>query len=574
MLVGACGGGGNDQAVAGDNTTNNDPGNESNDSADPDNNSGADAGDDADADSDNSPPALGDTDNTDSNTDQDPQDGNTADDNTDNNNDSGGNNTDPPPAPRLTSGRWEAVQPWPLIAIHSVMASDGRILTYGTTQDGYQTGYFVYDIWDPTQAVSEGHQTLVNATGTDIFCSAQINNPKTGETVLFGGDTWNGYFTLNEGNASINSFNPQTGSLQSMAGMNRNRWYATAITRADGSIYIQGGKDADEYNNNGTPELWRSSTGARSLSISTDDYYWWYPRLFLLSDGRIFGFDTRGEMFLVDADLSRISSAGSFDMVADGRGTSAVMYRQDQILVFGGDSTRAQTIDLRSGWPIVADTGRMHNGNRHWVNATLLPDGRVFANGGANLNVDQYHQLPLSDFNVAYSAEVWEPATGQWTSLANASQPRLYHSSSILLADGRILTAGGGAPGPQENLNAEIYVPDYLIRDDGSNMPRRNIYNVNTLGTDVLKPGNAIEVQVDDATQIRRMTLLKTGSVTHSFNTEQRLVELSFETVSGNRLQSNLPGNSAVLTPGYYLLTVLDVNGVPSRSAGIRVLPH
>ena len=46
---------------------------------------------------------------------------------------------------------------------------------------------------------------------------------------------------------------------------------------------------------------------------------------------------------------------------------------------------------------------------------------------------------------------------GTWKTLAEAQVPRLYHSVALLLPDGRVLTAGGGAPGPVTNLNGEIY---------------------------------------------------------------------------------------------------------------------
>ena len=47
-------------------------------------------------------------------------------------------------------GAWSAVNPWPIIAIHAALTPDGRVLTYGTNGVGAQTGYFIYDIWDPS----------------------------------------------------------------------------------------------------------------------------------------------------------------------------------------------------------------------------------------------------------------------------------------------------------------------------------------------------------------------------------------------------------------------------------------
>ena len=65
-----------------------------------------------------------------------------------------------------------------------------------------------------------------------------------------------------------------------------------------------------------------------------------------------------------------------------------------------------------------------------------------------------------------FATEIWDPDTDTWTETAVARQrPRLYHSSSLLLPDGRVLLAGGGAFAPAVNeTNAEIYSPPYLFK--------------------------------------------------------------------------------------------------------------
>ena len=62
-------------------------------------------------------------------------------------------------APNVT-GAWSAVHPWPLIPVHAVLMPDGRVLSYGTNADGTQTGYFIYDVWDPAGGLDAGHLTL------------------------------------------------------------------------------------------------------------------------------------------------------------------------------------------------------------------------------------------------------------------------------------------------------------------------------------------------------------------------------------------------------------------------------
>ena len=60
---------------------------------------------------------------------------------------------------------------------------------------------------------------------------------------------------------------------------------------------------------------------------------------------------------------------------------------------------------------------------------------------------------------------MWDPDTDTWKTMASSRRPRLYHSSAILLPDGRVLLAGGGAFGNAKNENSgEIYSPPYLFK--------------------------------------------------------------------------------------------------------------
>ena len=66
------------------------------------------------------------------------------------------------------------------------------------------------------------------------------------------------------------------------------------------------------------------------------------------------------------------------------------------------------------------------------------------------------------------------------------------------------------------------------------------------------------------------MSLIKTGSTTHSNNMDQRFIELPF-TASGATLDLHAAVESGALPPGYYMLFVLDGAGVPSTAKIVRV---
>ena len=91
---------------------------------------------------------------------------------------------------------------------------------------------------------------------------------------------------------------------------------------------------------------------------------------------------------------------------------------------------------------------------------TVLPDGTVLATGGSR-NSDVSDQA-----NAVLAAELWDPTTETWRTLSSGVAPRLYHSSAILLPDGRVALGGGGHPpgfGIAE-FRSEIFSPPYLFK--------------------------------------------------------------------------------------------------------------
>ena len=129
-----------------------------------------------------------------------------------------------------------------------------------------------------------------------------------------------------------------------------------------------------------------------------------------------------------------------------------------------------------------------------------------------------------------------------------------------------MLVAGGGAPGPLNNLNAEIYYPPYLFTAAGTLAPRPSIVSA----PQFLDIGNTFRVDVAAGATISRVALVKTGSVTHSWNMEQRFQNLSFQ-ANGTQLSVQAPTRAALAPPGHYLLFVLDSAGVPSIARMIRI---
>jgi hypothetical protein len=454
-------------------------------------------------------------------------------------------------------GAWisPAADNWPLIPIHAVLTPDRRVLTYGTNGSGQQTGFFSYDVWDPADGLSGEHLTLENRTLTDIFCSSMVILPGNGNILIAGGDIWNGTSTTNKGNNNSNVFNPGSNTLTRGSNMNRSRWYSTATTLMNGEIYIQGGSGGGVP----FPEVRQLNGSFRALTAAdTSNYSYYYPRNFVAPNGRVFGIDTTGKMYTVTTEgLGSSSPVGQLPEDI-GRWSTAVMFQPGKILVVSGNTNHALVVDINGSQPVVTSTAPLSS-RRAWANATVLPDGRVLVTGGSG--------EPNRLVNVNNSAEIWNPATGGWTVGASGARARLYHSMALLLPDGSVLVGGGGAApdAPVNNLHAEIYHPPFLFDAPGHFASRPSINSAP--GT--IAAGQTFSVGVGGA--IQRVTLLKTGAVTHGFNMDQRSIELAF-TESGGVLSVHAPSRATDMPPGYYMLFVINNAGVPSKGRIVRVM--
>ncbi len=129
-----------------------------------------------------------------------------------------------------------------------------------------------------------------------------------------------------------------------------------------------------------------------------------------------------------------------------------------------------------------------------------------------------------------------------------------------------MLVTGGGAPGPLQNKHSEIYYPSYLYNSSGG---FRDPSDDRQTAPDSLEIGQDFTIGVGSA-DIRRLTLVKTGSVTHSVNMDQRFLELPF-TASSGTLFVQMTDNVTDAPPGYYLMFAFNQNGVPSRAKIVRV---
>ncbi|MBW8828588.1 MAG: DUF1929 domain-containing protein, partial [Burkholderiales bacterium] len=474
------------------------------------------------------------------------------------------------PANANTYGMWSPVYNWPEgVAVHAVILPDGHLLTFGSTASGFQTAHVSVDIWDSTVAPDMGHLTLPNNTGTDFFCSSNVLLPPDGggappKVFIAGGDNWTGSVTTNGANPNSNVLDLGTNTLTRQRDMQRPRWYSTSITLANGETYIQGGTGGtDRPEVRGVNGVFRLLGGADTSSLD-----FWFPRNYAAPDGRVFGYDSTGRMYYVDTSGSgTFTSAGQFASQYAHYSATSAMFRPGRILQVGGNSNAAAVIDINGAAPVLTPTQSL-SAQRQWANATVLPDGKVLVTGGSQNDTSNDSTAP--PVNPSFTAEIWNPVNEQWLLGASAAKARGYHSTAVLLPDAAVLVAGTGARNPDNptvnQLNAEIYYPPYFFAANGVRASRPIIASA----PDWVDIGKVIGVSVANAASVSRVTLVKTSATTHSFNMDQRFLELTFA-ANGLDLSVQMPAHARDATPGHYMLFVFNESGVPSVAKIVRM---
>ena len=361
-----------------------------------------------------------------------------------------------------------------------------------------------------------------------------------------------------------NLFDPATQGWSRVADMQYSRWYPTCTTLPDGLQLTTSGKQflgpppghIPVYAT--IPEVYLPEKDAWSqLPDAELDPIATYPYMFLTPDGKVFYAgktrDTR-ELDLVALQWSQVHYSPS----AGGRHGSAVMYGSKGMKCagsFGGPQTTATAvIDLGQPSPAWASVGSLKY-SRHHLNLVLLPDGTTLAFGGETVDITE----DPPEYSAVYAVEQFDPGPETWEDLlptGKMTSPRKYHSTALLLQDATVLVAGGdGYP------NADIFSPPYL---DGS--PTRCTIDD---APDVANYGDTFEVTVDlnGGSSVDKVSLLRLGAITHSFDQNQRFIDVAFTTLppppGKQLLQVTPPADANAAPPGYYMLFVLTtVNSV------------
>jgi hypothetical protein len=225
----------------------------------------------------------------------------------------------------------------------------------------------------------------------------------------------------------------------------------------------------------------------------------------------------------------------------------------------GKTTNRVGIVDLKSDKPSYRAAAPLNYARMH-VSTVLLPDRTVLVcNGSPTIG---YTNIDESTTQARLPVEVYDPATDTWTVLATPSVPRTYHNVAALLPDGRILTAGGNPARGVEELRIEIYSPPYLFMGERpviESAPQKITY------------GETIQIRTPQARNIKWVSLIKPIAVTHSYDTEQRLVDLPINSVNDTSLSVTVTDNPNIALRGWYMLFITDRDGIPSEATWMQL---
>lgn len=453
----------------------------------------------------------------------------------------------------------------------------------------------------------------------DLFCAHHITL-EDGRLLAVGGTKKPPF---SKGSKSIFTYDPDSERWEPHSpGMQKGRWYPTAVVLRDGRIAIFSGRPDSGIEETAeilNPETLQSSTisgGSRRLYI--------YPGMVMVPSGHVFYVPTAWQYEgagNVGEAKTGVGPTASFAMTGATSGTWTVhkdptvptddLYptnflreegtyvllppaQDGRILLIGGgfaldpnDSTAAaqqstemdtcEILHTQSGQPRWTPAGRMRR-PRSNVHAVVLPDGKVLIVGGHDgaKRVHATDQLIPEMFDPTVPYDPSDPHAA-FTDMAPMGASRLYHACALLLPDGRVFVAGG-----EDNDHSyvhqfgnnqssfELYEPPYCHQGD---QPTITSLDGGDRPHDELGYGDQVRIQSPQAPEIDSVVLMRLGSATHHTDSEQRHVPMNFA-LTGEDLIAVPPPDPSVAPPGYYMLFIVDDDGRPCEQASIVRLSH
>jgi len=412
--------------------------------------------------------------------------------------------------------------------------------------------------------------------------------------------------------------------------MQRDRWYPTALRLADGSILVAGhGNNPVAVPNSGETRercdvddaagtvTWRIYGGSSLLknvvgstchSSSLADLEI-YPRMHPLISGEIFASLAYTNVLTLNtcadpANPDRWTTIQSIlrpapdatsvhyvDLTPE-TGPTEIIYSLGGVLedTHTLATNRVLRMDVN-----VADPGAstwtnvgvpQMNSPRIYLNTVILLDGSMVVVGGVSQDPDSFVETYFYHPERYAPPGIFASPDTAWSYMNAEADERTYHTVALLLPSGEVFTAGGQGTsvfvdGQGESLSpvppwytVELYQPFYMCnpgRPQIKTMPASIAFGARDVPLDV-------RLHSTSSAGETRVALVGPGNSTHAMDAGQVYIKLKFAPFTPNAnpnqattIHFDAPPDGNVAPPGWYLLTVVNAEGLPSEGRWIRV---
>ena len=511
-------------------------------------------------------------------------------------------------------GQWEPVKyQFRYLPVHMALLHTGKVLAFGGSGNdpNFLKNPHPAEIFEPNKMGENNGQVYeISNEGIDgdIFCAGHTFL-EDGQLFIAGGTYKYDSSVLGipippfRGLDHCYVFHPETLKWERLSNMKYSRWYPTCIMTSDKTVVVMAGLTKDfpwvflnkiETFKNG--EDWKDDS-------DLDRWLPLYPRLHLLPNGEIFYAGSFNTHYTFPFSVKAFPSAtvnlatrkwktiGNPNNTNREEGTTVLLplippdYTARVLLIGGGtpqgkNAIRdVEMIDFSTNNPAYKPFVSLHH-ERYYAYPVILPDKSVLILGGktgpkGHLHPDPNssnhghdgHELPHGEVahhpDAILEPELLDFDSKIWKPMADMKVDRLYHANALLLPDGRIMTAGSNPAREHQELRIEIFKPPYLFKGERPLIIKcesETHYN------------NTIEIETPNSDNIKEICLIRPSSTTHCLNPEQRYIGLEFERKSDSILRTTILDNANLAPPGYYMLFILNNEGVPSVAHFIRLV--
>ncbi len=457
--------------------------------------------------------------------------------------------------PEVEPGRWTIVgstAPEYLDASNSgALLPDGRLFFCHNTLDPI--------LFDPESGVS------TTAPGSSSHQGCHVSSLLlNGDIIFIGGQ---GSDDFRDAVRTTKVYRYGTNSWTLKDSLYEERWYPSLARFADGRLLVMGGGQSPDAARTKTCEIYdpaensyvytdsmqNGSEYTPTLLLPSGDVLitWYPPQIYSLESGswRITGqFVQPNRFWPGHSDHSMI-------LLPDGRPMVCGIYR--------GSLSNPSMVELFDPVSETWSLGATPAVTRSQPEVVMLPNGKVLCAAGRL--EDNNPAIPTSQ-GYTKLTDIYDPPSNSWRSVATLPTFHEYHATTLLVPDGRVITAGGSNlnfTGPT-NYNIEAYEPPYLFRG-----PRPSITALSA--TELERSGN-FNLNVTYADSITQLILIGVNAVTHWVDGGvPRYISLPF-TQNGTLVTGTIPSNQNISMLGYYMLFAL-VDDVPSEGRIVRIVP-